>query len=145
MAAEENGNMVYQKESYGLFHGWLILSAVVLTGYVIFEDYVQFEGAAKHVGILVCILLDILFLLVFLKDSVYWIPGISYESAVQAGHKARRKCAFIHLVVFLAATVLWFLYCFGQEKLLYATDITDSMTAAALICVASWLSSFARI
>lgn len=139
----EKGNKMkeeYQKESYRIFYGWLILAALVLLSYVVFEDMHSFTDCAVHIGVICFVLFDLLFGLIVIKDSIYWIAGISYETAKNAGRVKRRKWEMIHFVLFLAATAAYLYYCYGQHAVRVSGSITDSMAAAALICVAGWLS-----
>ena len=139
----EKGNKMkeeYQKESYCIFYGWLILAALALLIYAVLEDMHSFSDSAVHIGVICFVLLDLLFCLILIKDSIYWMAGISYETAKNAGRAKRRKWELIHFVLFLTATAAYLYYCYGQHVVRMSGSIIDSMAAAALICAAGYLS-----
>lgn len=131
----------YQKESYRIFYSWLILAALALLIYVVLEDMYSFTDSAVHIGVICFALLDLLFGVILIKDSIYWITGISYETAKNAGRAKRRKWEMIHFMLFLAGTVVYLYYCYGQHTVRVSGAIIDSMAAATLICTAGYLSS----
>lgn len=57
------------------------------------------------------LLLDLLFLLLCVTGSVYWLGTVTYEQAAEAGMAVCRGCALRQLSVFLAATAACLLYC----------------------------------
>lgn len=136
----------YQTESYRLFYVWLIVSAVAVFGYVVLADRYVFTNSAVYTGYLCHLLLCILFLLVLVKDAVYWIPGITYECARSAGRAKRKKWAWTYLCSFVAAALLYVCYREGWFLIPNGDAITDSMTAAVLIVLArycaGWMCSY---
>lgn len=136
-AGNEKG---YQKESYRILYGWLFVSALVMTGYLIFEDMYSFQNAVVHIGLICFGMLDLLFIWILASDSVYLISGVPYEWAKKAGKIARRKCELLHVFLFCAVSVIYVCYCYGPQKGVVRGELYDAMTAAVLICVAGYLS-----
>lgn len=130
-------NQPYQKKSYKLFVLWLILLFVVLLAVSYFEIGVKSIGSGKAVGITLCLLLDLLFVLIFFTESIYWINGVTYEEAAQADQESRKRYAFRHLKVFLVATVVYLFYCFTLSPYFSLGIIWDSLMAGAIICIAA--------
>lgn len=130
----------YQKESYHLFYIWLCCAFLVLAGYIGVEDRYSLSNAVVHIGLISFGLLELLFLLIIVTDSVYWIYGISYEWAASAGKKARKTCEWMHFGIFSAAFLVYLLYCYGPQIIQVRGNWYDAMIAAALIGIAGYIS-----
>ncbi len=135
-----------QKKSYTLFRVWLILLAAVILFYMYGgRGYFPLIGAGKNLGIIVLVFLDVLFVMILATQSVYWISGVSYEAAKEAGASARRRFALWHLAIFLVATVLFLIYCFGMKGILLPDQTRDSLVAGGTVCAAVVASSRVRL
>lgn len=135
----------YQKESYTLFFMWLLLFGVLIVLYGLFPGRFGIVGTGKTMGLGLLIMLDLLFALMFVTQSVYWLGGVSYEEAARAGTGARRNYALRHLLVFLLATVAFMIYCFGLSSVLRTTVTRDSLVSGAVICAAGYGASHIRL
>lgn len=135
----------YQKKSYALFWAWMALFIAVALFFVFYTERFPHIGDGKNMGILTLVMLDLLFLLILATQSVYWISGITYEEAAQAGPGARRRCALRHLLLFLAATLLFLVYCFGMDGLLRPDGTRDALVAGGVVCTAAVVSSRIRL
>ena len=136
----------YQKKSYTLFWVWLILLAAAMLFYMYGgRQYFPLIGSGKHLGIIVLVFLDLLFALMLATQSVYWIGGVTYEAAAEAGASARRRFALRHLLIFLAATALFLFYCFGMKGWIVPDRTRDALVAGGMVCVAGAASSKVRL
>lgn len=135
----------YQKKSYVLFWAWLTLFVAAMFFFLFGRRYFPVIGAGKNLGILMLAFLDVLFALMLITQSVYWLGGVSYEAAAKAGTEARRRYAFRNLVIFLAATALFLFYCFGMKNLLRPDATRDSLVAGGVVCAAAMVSSRLRL
>ncbi len=129
----------YPDKSYKGFLIWMALFCVLMIGYAL-ADYGALPlslNAGEGLGLLLLLLLDLLFLIIYVTQSVYWIGGVTYEQAKEAGEQARKRYALRHLLVFLAATALFFLYCFWLNGIHPTGLIKDSLAAGGLICAAA--------
>lgn len=139
-------NTHYQKKSYTLFRAWLVLLAAVILFYMYGgRAYFPTIGAGKNLGIVVLVFLDLLFAMILVTQSVYWISGVTYEEAEKAGADARRRFALWHLLIFLVATALFLLYCFGLKHVLRADQTRDALVAGGVVCAAVVASSRVRL
>lgn len=136
----------YQKKSYALFWAWLVLLVAVMIFYIYGgRGYFPLIGAGKNLGIVVLVFLDLLFVIILATQSVYWISGVTYEEAAAAGVSARRRFALWHLLIFLAATILFLIYCFGMKGILAPDQTRDALVAGGAVCAAVVASSRVRL
>lgn len=126
----------YQEKSYHLFIIWLAAFAAVLVTGTVNTPNIAGLGTIKSMSVLMYMMLDILFVLIYLTESIYWIAGISYEAAAGAGSKARRRFALLNLAVFLTATAIYLVYCFAAVPYWMSGAYWDSLTAGAIVCAA---------
>lgn len=145
MHQEESMAEQDQKKSYTLFIIWLSAFAVLLTAGAIHKPNIAGLGTVKSISILMYVMLDILLFLVCVTGRVYWMPGVSYEESSDAGVAARKKYAFCHLCIFLGATALYLAYCFGLAPMYPSGAFRDSLTAGAIVCIASVCTSRIRL
>ncbi len=139
-------NTHYQKKSYTLFWAWLVLLVAVILFYMYGgRAYFPTIGAGKNMGIVVLVFLDLLFVMILATQSVYWIGGVTYEAAKEAGARARRRFALWHLLIFLVATILFLIYCFGMRGILLPDQTRDSLVAGGAVCAAVIASSRVRL
>ena len=139
-------NTRYQKKSYTLFRLWLLLLTAVILFYMYGgRAYFPMIGAGKNLGVIVLVFLDLLFVMILATQSVYWISGVTYEEAEEAGVSARRRFALRHLLIFLAATVLFLIYCFGMKGVFMPDQTRDALAAGGAVCVAAAASSRLRL
>lgn len=136
----------YQKKSYTLFWAWLILLAAVIIFYIYGgRRYFPMISAGKNLGIVALVFLDLFFAMMLATQSIYWLGGVSYEEAAEAGTSARRKYALWHLLIFLAVTVLFLVYCFGMKGILVPDQTRDALVAGGMVCLAVAVSSRVRL
>ena len=139
-------NTQYQKKTYTLFWIWLALLVAVCLFYIYGgRQYFPVIGSGKNLGIIVLLFLDLLFVMILVTQSVYWISGVTYEKAAEAGTHARRRFALWHLLIFLVATVLFLIYCFGMKGILVPDRTRDALVAGGMVCVAGIASSRVRL
>ena len=127
----------YQKKSYKLFIAWMAFFTMAL--YVCAVNEVNFFGLGmvRTNCIVLYVLLDLLMLLIYAMQSIYWINGMTYEQAAAASADERRRYAFRHLRIFLAATVLYIGYCCIPASVLFLGGIGDSIVAGGILCAAA--------
>ncbi len=129
------------KKTDCLFRVWLAVTAALCICFSLNRSLSTGSGAGRSFGILLFILLDILFLLVYATENVYWISGISFEQAQKAGRTRRRNYAAKYLLVFLIMTALYLVYCFAPQSFWSHTAIRDSLAAGGAICAAALLTT----
>lgn len=129
----------YQKKTYKLFGVWLTAFAVVLIAGAVYTPNIAGLGTIKSISILLYGMLDLLFVLIYLTQSIYWVAGVSFEEASEAGAKARRRFALRHLLLFLGATAVYFVYCFAAAPRWRLGAYWDSIIAGAVVCAAALL------
>lgn len=136
----------YQKKTYALFWAWLALLVAVIVFYMYGgRGYFPLIGAGKNLGIVVLLFLDLLFVIILATQNVYWISGVSYEAAAEAGEQARRRFALWHLLIFAVATILFLIYCFGMKGILLPDQTRDALVAGGAVCAAVVASSRVRL
>lgn len=135
----------YQKKSYTLFRVWLAAFVAVMLFFVFHTEFFPPVSAGKNAGILALVFLDLLFLMVLTTQSIYWISGITYEEAARASADERRRYALLILVIFLAVTVIFLVYCFGMKGILKPDYTRDSLVAGGAVCLAAVTSSRVRL
>lgn len=87
------------KKSYTGFILWLI----VYTASVFMPAFLPIEGESLPVRIIMgwtAIAILLLMLMIYISEKVYWINGVTYEQAVEAGSARRKAFAMRHLVYF---------------------------------------------
>lgn len=127
----------YQKKSYKLFLVWVAALFVVLFWGAVKEINIGGIGVTKTNSLLACVMIDVLFLLIYLTQSIYWINGVTYEEAAQADAAARKRYAWRHLITFLAATAAYLIYCIAIADIVKLGSIGDSLVAGGMLCVAA--------
>lgn len=130
----------YQKQSYALFFIWLVIFAAALMLCALKTPDLAGLGAVRSVCLVSWLLLDVLLLLIYVTQSVYWISGTTYEQAREAGPKARKRYALRHLAVFLTLTAVYLLYCFLPLSWFQGSSTRHALVAAGTICAATVLS-----
>lgn len=125
------------KKSYGGFALWM-------AGYVVLMLLIAFLPI-KDAGLMVRIFdfftaasIEVLMLIVYKTEKVFWINGISYEDAVEAGSEKRRALALRFVKRFGALTAGIFLFSAAAQllKLPCLADVCVVM-AAFFICAFS--------
>ena len=134
---DERQKTTYQKKSYKLFIAWMAFFTMAL--YVCAVNEVNFFGLGmvRTNCIVLYVLLDLLMLLIYAMQSIYWINGMTYEQAAAASADERRRYAFRHLRIFLAATVLYIGYCCIPTSVLALGGMKDSIVAGGILCAAA--------
>lgn len=96
------------KKSYALFILWIILYCAMMT--LVCFIPVGAEAMIKFLGVSLMVGLDLLFLLIYKTEYIYWINGVSYEEAKEAGSEQRKEYARRILKLFLIATLCFIGY-----------------------------------
>lgn len=137
LSEETEKKEAYQKKSYKLFVAWMAFFVVVL--YVSAVNEISFGGlgAVRSNCIVIYVTMDLLMLLIYIRQSIYWINGVTYEEAAAASADERRRYAFRHLRIFLAATVLYIGYCCIPTSVLALGGMKDSIVAGGILCAAA--------
>ena len=126
----------YQKKTYKLLVAWMILVAALTVFYICRKPWQTVIGPGKATGLLLLCMMDLLFLVIYFTESVYWVSGISYEEAARAGRRARKQFARKHLVIFLLMTFCLILYCIVSEHFRIGSTIRDALVSSGMLCAA---------
>ena len=132
--------MEYQKKSYKL----LIIYAILFVFLIIAGGYglnLFLPNLDKSIFIKIeLMLIDIwlltLFYIMYKKESIYWINGITYNEAKNMTSEHRKKYALDHLIVFLKATIISFVYCI-ISYILDFSSLIDIVVLALIIIIAA--------
>ena len=143
MRQENRTDLQYQPESYRLYHACLIVAAAVLRSYIVLSDHFMMENRIQNTCLILCFLMAALHGIVILTDSVYWLSGITYESAKNVGRHARHRCASVRFVLYTSAFVLYCLYCRCPGLIPWTGGIADSAVAGTVLCAAALLADCA--
>lgn len=134
------------RKSYGLFFLWLTAVGAVSVIIPLGDIPFRFFGEVKSYCILLLLLLDLLFVLMYGTERIYWMNGITYEEAAQVSSGERKRFAGLHLLCFLGATVCYILYCLANKYWMSTSSMMqDSLVAAGMICAAVLLTNKIRL
>lgn len=123
-------------ESYRELGIWGFSCAVICIVYSLCGDRIPALYMGKIFGIICCIMLDILSLMVYVTEKVYWMNGITYQEAAEAERGQRKKFAAKTAGIFSVCTVLEILYFFYGLQMKTSNLQKDSMITAGLLCAA---------
>lgn len=110
--SEQTDKLVYKK-TYKPLIIWMVMIIVVeVGGILILSNFTHNNRIETKVSLLIIMLmLDLLFYIVYKGQYVYWINGgPSYEIAKNEDPERRKKFAWLHLKLFLQASVIFVLY-----------------------------------
>lgn len=96
------------RKTYRPFIVWiLLLFTVLLVAGILPAPFVSGETLTRLTVIATLIMLDVLMIIIYRGEYVYWINGgPSFEQARDAGSAARKAYALAHLKPFLWATLI---------------------------------------
>ena len=80
-----------KKESYRILTGWFFIMAMVICRQSLYRPPVFHFSPTKDFALLLMGMLNLLYFLIVLFGTVYWLPGISYSEARDAGMGACRR------------------------------------------------------
>lgn len=129
-------NGTYQKESYRLYHAWLLLVFAVLAAYSLYPQRLLSFSSMETMILLLFLLLDLLFAVMYVAQSVYWMERVTYEDASRASAYERRRYAGLHFSLFFAALAVYFCYCLRTNDR-PSSPVNDSIAAGAVFAVAA--------
>ena len=88
------------KKGYGGFILWIILFTAGVTGISFLPVVTGSEDVDLMIRIIDCVTmisLDLLLLMIYRNEKVFWFTGITYEQALAAGSARRKSYAAFHL------------------------------------------------
>ena len=101
--------MEYQKQSYKLFILWIGLFFVLFYSLVFLDIsdslLIKIEIMVLNIALL------ILFIIIYITESIYWINGVSYKEAKAMTSDQRKHYAMEHFKLFLKCTLVTLIYC----------------------------------
>ena len=125
------------KKSYTGFVVWLIgfVVLIMLPSFLPTEDI---GLIVRLIDIIMTISLEILMLIIYKTEKVFWINGVSYEAAVEAGSDRRRAYALRYVKRFgiFAATFLLYSVIAQVLRLPFGIDIA-AVTVGIVVCAFS--------
>ena len=127
----------YPTKSYRLFSGWLLLAAVLAAVFSWRGISVGGIRSGRFLVLLLFLLLDLLYLMIYLNQKVYWAGAVTYEEAKAAGPAARKRYALFHLLIFSAAALLQLAYCFSTLSFMSNGVVQDSIVSGTVFCAAA--------
>lgn len=125
------------KKSYTGFVVWLIgfVVLIMLPSFLPTEDI---GLIVRLIDNIMTISLEILMLIIYKTEKVFWINGVSYEAAVEAGSDRRRAYALRYVKRFgiFAATFLLYSVIAQVLRLPFGIDIA-AVTVGIVVCAFS--------
>lgn len=125
------------KKSYTGFVVWLIgfVVLIMLPSFLPTEDI---GLIVRLIDNIMTISLEILMLIIYKTEKVFWINGVSYEAAVEAGSDRRRAYALRYVKRFgiFAATFLLYSVIAQVLRLPFEIDIA-AVTVGIVVCAFS--------
>ena len=126
------------RKTYRPFIVWIpLLCAVLLAAAILPAPFVSGETQTRITVIATLVMLDVLMLIIYRGEYVYWINGgPSFEQARDSGSAARKAYALAHLKPFLWATLI-------SAALMAASALmnwpvwTDALGACAVLVIAA--------
>lgn len=126
------------RKTYRPFIAWiLLLFAVLLAAVILPAPFVSGETQTQITVIATLVMLDVLMLIIYRGEYVYWINGgPSFEQARDAGSAARKAYALAHLKPFLWATLVSAALMFASLLLDWPVW-TDALGACGALIIAA--------
>lgn len=119
-----------KKESYRILTGWFFIMAMVIFWQSLYRPPVFHFSPTKDFALLLMGMLNLLYFLIALFGTVYWLPGISYSEARDAGISACRRYGGFRLLCGCLAMMAYFLFCLADRSFLHLNSDIWSCTAA---------------
>lgn len=142
---ENSQKKPYDTASYVLFDIWLLLLGILLLPGSFGMLRLAGQGPVRSFGIVLYGMLDILFMIIYATKNVYWMNKITYEQAQKVSAKERRRYARRQLFIFLACTILYFIYCFVPGIFQTYSTVQDSFVMSGILCMAVLAASRIRL
>lgn len=130
---KEKHERINLKESYELFHIWLLSAAAILGMYALNPVKVSGLDTAEVYTILTLIMINLLYLLITVTGNVYWLPGISCDTAADAGKRKCRICGGKKLLIFIASAALYLCYCQYKQQAIVSSSINSAIAGAVIL------------
>lgn len=129
------------KKSYKGFALWMIgfVAVVLAVSLLPIEDN---ELLVRIVNNLCTAGIEVLMLLIYKTEKVFWINGVSYEEAVEAGSDRRRAYAWRYVKIFGILTAAFFLYSLIAQILHLPWGIDVALVIVALTVCALYTMRF---
>ena len=124
-----------KKESYKIFYLWLIVSAVVICWRSLYQPLTFYFSPTKDFVLLLFGLLNLLYLLLLIFGTVYWLPGISYAEAKIAGNGVCRHYGGFRLLGGCLSMIVYFFFCLADCHYLRLNSDIWSCTAAGIALI----------
>ncbi|MDD6324120.1 MAG: hypothetical protein PUA72_00840 [Lachnospiraceae bacterium] len=124
-----------KKESYQGFVLWLVATAIVLCWRSLYQPLVVHFSPTKDFALLLMGMLNLLYLLILLFGTVYWLPGISYMEATAVGIGACRRYGGVRLLCGCLAMMVYVLFCLVDRRYLHLNSDIWSCTAAGTVLI----------
>lgn len=86
--------------------------------------------------------LVILMAMMYFMDTVYWMNGVSYEQALEAGGERRKRYAFLHLRLFGIFAIAYTLYSIVAYVLHFPWVVDIVVFTVATIVVAIYSNRY---
>ncbi|WP_343208612.1 hypothetical protein [Anaerolentibacter hominis] len=132
----------YGKKSYLGFVLWIIGFMAASGGgarlyYVWFPED---SGTGAMLFTLTVAYFAVVFLmwLIFITQKIYWLNGVEYEDAKEAGESRRKACARAHLILFLKNFLAWLVYCAAAVLFSLPVALNCVVFLAVVIIPAVW-------
>lgn len=127
----------YPKQSYTIFTGWLLTLTAVAAADSVSPRRIAGLDSMKSFGLILYVMLDILFLIIYATQRIYWIDGVTYERASSSTEAGRKRYALCHFAIFLTATAVYLIYCFVPELFRTYTMTQDLVVMCGILCIAA--------
>lgn len=122
----------------------LIIWLVVYTGLMTAGGFLPF-GADLLIRVFMvftAVSLVVLMAMMYLLDAVYWMNGVSFEQAVEAGVERRKRYAFLHLRLFGIFAIAYTLYSIVAYVLHFPWVVDIVVFTLATIVVAVYSNKY---
>ena len=104
--------------------------AMVICQQSLYRPPVFHFSPTKDFTLLLMGMLNLLYFLIVLFGTVYWLPGISYSEARDAGMGACRRYGGFRLLCGFLVMMVYFLFCLADRSFLHLNSDIWSCTAA---------------
>ena len=132
-----------KKESYRILAGWFFIMAVVIFWRSLYQPQVFHFSPTKDFALLLMGMLNLLYFLIVLFGTVYWLPGISYSEARDAGIGACRRYGGFRLLCGCLVMMAYFLFCLADRSFLHLnSDIWSCAAAGTALILGEKMHSF---
>lgn len=134
-AKKGKGENVEYKKSYQGIIWWIVLFFLLLAALV----FLPFEDGDLLLRITLNVsgfLIVLLFLMIYLTEAVYWINGVEYEQAKEAGKERRKRFAVRHLKRVGYFALLYLLYSVAAQLAGFGIGLDVALWTVGMIIAA---------